>query len=246
MGGDRRSLHLHDRDVALIRAVSDANPRTVVAVVAGSAVVISEWNDSVAAIVQAWYSGMEGGHGLADVLLGTVDASGRLPFSIPEQESDLPAFDADTDAFVYDAWHGYWYLDRNGVLPAYPFGFGLSYTTFALESAAAELDGAGIRVRATARNTGPRTGTDVLQVYAFRQGSSRPDRLVGFERFELDADKEASFERTVPLEALAERDVDAHAMVVRPGIYVVRVARHASDEGIRIRVPVGGPDDSRA
>ena len=69
-GGDRRSLRLHDDDVALIRAVAAANPRTVVAVVAGSAVVISEWDSLVPAIVQSWYSGMEGGHGLADVLTG--------------------------------------------------------------------------------------------------------------------------------------------------------------------------------
>ena len=82
-GGDRSSLRLHDRDVALIRAVAAANPRTVVAIVAGSAVVISEWDAAVPAIVQSWYAGMEGGDGLADVLTGAVDASGRLPFSVP-------------------------------------------------------------------------------------------------------------------------------------------------------------------
>ena len=87
----------------LIRAVAAANPRTVVAMVAGSAVVISEWDRSVPAIVQSWYSGMEGGHGLADVLLGKVDASGRLPFSVPRTESDLPAFDPDAETFTYDA-----------------------------------------------------------------------------------------------------------------------------------------------
>ncbi len=241
-GGDRSSLHLHDQDVALIRAVSAANPRTVVAVVAGSAVVISEWDGSVPAIVQSWYSGMEGGHGLADVLLGAVDASGRLPFSVPRLASDLPAFDAGAETFVYDAWHGYWYLDRNGTPPAYPFGFGLSYTTFALVSAEAASDGSGLRVRASVRNSGPRAGTDVIQVYARRRGSNRPARLVGFSRFELEAGEEAAVDVVVAPDALAERDVDAHAMVVRPGTYLVRVARSATDDGIEVEVPVGGLD----
>ena len=89
-----------------------ANPRTVVAVVAGSAVVVSEWDHLVPALVQSWYSGMEGGHGLADVLTGRVDATGRLPFSVPVSPDDLPAFDPDATEFTYDAWHGYWYLAR--------------------------------------------------------------------------------------------------------------------------------------
>ena len=110
VGGDRSSLHLHAHDVSLIRAVAAANPRTVVAIVAGSAVVISEWDLCVPAVLQSWYSGMEGGNGLADVLTGVVDASGRLPFSVPVAEADLPAFDAGATAFTYDAWHGYWYL----------------------------------------------------------------------------------------------------------------------------------------
>ncbi len=80
VGGDRTSLRLHDEDVALIRAVAAANPRTVVSVVAGSAVIVSEWDRAVPAVLQSWYAGMEGGHGLADVLVGHADPSGRLPF----------------------------------------------------------------------------------------------------------------------------------------------------------------------
>src|SRR5664280_1756902 len=192
VGGDRRSLHLHDVDIALIRAAAAANPRTVVALVAGSAVVISEWDDAVPAVVQSWYSGMEGGHGLADVLLGRVDATGRLPFSVPRNEADLPEFAPEADAFVYDAWHGYWHLARHGVAPAYPFGFGLSYTSFTLEKAEAALAGGELRVTVTVRNAGRRPGTDVVQVYASRRGSSRPSRLVGFARIELAAGRTAA------------------------------------------------------
>jgi beta-glucosidase len=240
VGGDRRSLHLHDVDVALIRAAAAANPRTVVALVAGSAVVISEWDDAVPAVVQSWYSGMEGGHGLADVLLGRVDATGRLPFSVPRNEADLPGFAPEADAFVYDAWHGYWHLARHGVAPAYPFGFGLSYTSFTLEKAEAALVGGELRVTVTVRNAGRRPGTDVVQVYASRRGSSRPSRLVGFARIELAAGRTAAVDLAICAAGLAERDVASHSMVVRAGLYDLRVARHAADGGIALQVEIAG------
>jgi beta-glucosidase-like glycosyl hydrolase len=240
VGGDRLSLHLHDDDVALIRAVAAANPRTVVALVAGSAVVISEWDDAVPAVLQSWYSGMEGGHGLADVLMGRVDATGRLPFSVPRTEADLPQFDSGADAFSYDAWHGYWHLARHGVAPAYPFGFGLSYTTFALERAEAAPAGDGIVVTATLRNTGGRPGTDVVQVYASRRGSGRPSKLVGFGRVELASGRTATVDLAIAHAGLAERDVTSHSMEVRPGLYDLRVARHAADGGIALEVGIAG------
>jgi len=239
VGGDRRSLRLHDHDVALIRSVAAANPRTVVAVVAGSAVVVSEWDSSIPAIVQSWYSGMEGGHGLADVLVGRVDAGGRLPFSVPVDPSDLPEFDPDATGFTYDSWHGYWHLARHGTAPAYPFGFGLSYTEFTLESASIAVADDSVRVGATLRNVGPRPGTDVVQVYATRTGSSRPERLVGFSRLGIGTGEAVTAVIEVPISTLAERDTGRHAMVVRPGAYRIRVARDAVDPGITGEIVVG-------
>jgi beta-glucosidase len=239
VGGDRRSLRLHDDDVVLIRSVAAANPRTVVAVVAGSAVVVSEWDSSVPALVQSWYSGMEGGHGLADVLLGRVDAGGRLPFSVPVDPSDLPEFDPDATGFTYGSWHGYWHLARHGTAPAYPFGFGLSYTEFTLESASIALAGHAVRVGATVRNVGPRPGTDVVQVYATRTGSSRPERLVGFSRLGIGTGESVTAEIEVPISTLAERDTGRHAMVVQPGAYRIRVARDAVDPGITGEIVLG-------
>jgi beta-glucosidase len=238
VGGDRSSLRLHDEDVALIAAVSVANPRTVVVLVAGSAVVMSEWDRTVPAVVQSWYSGMEGGHGVADVLFGRVGASGRLPFSVPSDDSDLPPFDAQATEFTYDAWHGYWYLERAGTVPAYPFGFGLGYTTFALGGARAETSDGGIVVHATVANTGGRAGSDLVQVYARRHGSGRPFRLVGFGRVEVEPGGREDLAIPVRSDSLAERDLDAHAMVVRPGPYDLRVARHAGDPGITTEVVV--------
>ena len=199
---------------------------------------ISEWDSAVPAIVQSWYSGMEGGNGLADVLSGDADASGRLPFSVPRSESDLPNFESKADAFVYDAWHGYWHLKRQGAPPAYPFGFGLSYTAFALEQAEGELVGDEIRIAASVRNSGDRHGTDVVQVYGHRQDTSRPARLVAFDRLELEAGETARIELAVGLSALAERDVASHSMVVRSGVYGLRVAHHAEDPGIELTVAI--------
>jgi beta-glucosidase len=242
IGGDRRSLRLHPEDVALVRTIAAANPRTVVLLVAGSAVLISEWDQEVPAILQSWYSGMEGGHGLADVLCGGVDASGRLPFSVPVDEADLPPFDAGATTFRYDGWHGYWHLARRETPPAYPFGFGLSYTTFVLEAAGAVDDGDVIAVRATLRNTGPRSGSDVVQVYARRRGSERPSRLCGFARVEVGPGRSDEVEVRVDKRSLAERDPRRHAMVVPGGTYELRVARHVCDPGIGLELEVG---DSR-
>jgi hypothetical protein len=235
-GGDRRSLHLHADDVALIETVAAANPRTVVALVAGSAVVISEWDGLVPAVIQSWYSGMEGGHGLVDVLTGRVEMAGRLPFSVPVSEADLPPFDLESTAFTYDSWHGYWHLARNGTAPAYPFGFGLSYTTFALESAHIDVVGTTVKVRAKVRNTGGRPGSDVVQVYGRRLDPSRPERLVGFRRVEIPAGEVVDVDIDLPTSMLAERDTRRHAMVVRPGTYQLRVARDAVDTGFTVPV----------
>jgi beta-glucosidase-like glycosyl hydrolase len=237
-GGDRKSLRLHEEDVALIRAVAGANPRTVVAIVAGSAVLVSEWDTTVPAVLQSWYAGMEGGHGLAAVLLGEVDASGRLPFSVPTEESHLPPFDAESESFAYDQWHGYWHLARAGTQPAYPFGFGLSYTTVAITGVAAEAVADGIQIRASLRNTGGRGGGEVVQVYVRRAGSRRPARLMAFKRIELAAGDDAAAELRVSRATLAERDTVSHSMVVRPGTYEVRVARHACDAGTSVAVAI--------
>jgi beta-glucosidase len=179
-GGDRRSLRLRPEHEALILAVAAANPRTVVLVVCGSAVVMERWHRAVPAVAIPWYSGMEGGHGIADVLLGAVDATGRLPFSIPTDEAHLPEFDPDADAVTYDAFHGYWHLEREGHDASYPFGFGLSYTSWEIRETVIADD----LVRVRVANTGGRVGATVVQAYVRRPG--RPERrLAGFARVEL-------------------------------------------------------------
>jgi len=230
-GGDREHLTLHDADEQLIESVATANPRTVVCLVAGSAVLTEAWRHRVPALAQIWYSGMQGGHGIADVLTGRVDATGRLPFTVTADADHLPLFDRDATEVVYDAWHGYWRLARDRNEPAFPFGFGLSYTSWQPGPTTLDDDGDDLLVRAELTNTGERDGADVVQVYAGRPAdSSRPARrLVAFARVEAAAGARVEVELRVPWSRLAVRDPDLHEWVLRPGTYVLTVGRHSSD-----------------
>jgi hypothetical protein len=190
-GGDRASLRLRPIDAEIIRAAGAANPRTVVVVVTAGAVLTEEWRDAVPAVLVAWYSGTEGGRALADVLLGEVDVAGRLPFSIPTSEEHLPAFDRDATAVTYDKWFGQRLLDRDGHAAAFPLGFGLSYTSFALaDLSTGPIDGERMAVSVTVTNTGDRAGRHVVQIYGrpIGAGDDFPARvLLGFAPVALAA-----------------------------------------------------------
>jgi beta-glucosidase len=233
-GGDRTSLRLPPEDVDLIRAVAAANPRTVVVVQGGSAVVVSEWIDSVPAVVQAWYGGSEAGTGLADVLFGAENPSARLPLSVPADEAHLPPFDRDAERFVYDRWHGWWHLRREGRRPAFPFGFGLSYTSFELGEVDVDTGTDAVVVSGSVANTGDRDGADVIQVYADLPDPDAPPRLVGFARVDVPAHGTASFMVRVALDRLTTRDPVRHAWTPPTGPHRFVVARHACDDHARV------------
>ena len=182
-GGDRASLRLHPDDEQLIAATAEVCDRVVVAVMAGSAVVMP-WLDTVDAALMVWYPGSEGGHALADVLFGRAEPGGRLPFAVPRDESDLVDFDRDAETAVYGLLHGQWHLDASGTAAHLPFGHGLGYTTFELGEARVEGD----EVVAAVTNTGKRPGSTVVQVFGSVPGSAyeRPSkRLVGFTKVRL-------------------------------------------------------------
>jgi hypothetical protein len=172
---------------------------------------------------------MEGGHALADVLLGRVDATGRLPFSVQTDAAHLPPFERDAEAVTYDGWHGYWRLDRERHQPAFPFGFGLSYTTWELGPTTVDDDGTTLTVTARLANTGTRPGADVLQVYAGRPAdTTRPARrLVAFERVEVDGGGSAEVVLTIPWDRLRVREDGG--WVLPSGTYALEVGRHRAD-----------------
>jgi beta-glucosidase len=234
-GGDRVSLRLSGDDEALIAAVCAANPRTVVAVMSGSAVVMP-WAHGPAATLMLWYPGMEGGRALAAVLAGDVDASGRLPFTVPHDESVLPVFDRDATAVAYDRWHGYTKLQRDGVEPAFAFGFGLSYTSFDIAAASVTAVGDTLRVTAEVTNTGTRSGSHVVQVYAglARSSVERAVRvLIGFTRTdELAPGARQQITVEVPLRRLAVWRPETNDWWLEPGEYRIEVAHSSADPAV--------------
>ena len=229
VGGDRDSLRLHPDDVALIRAVAGANPRTVVVVVAGATVVMEEWRHDVPAILIAWYAGMEGGAALADVLLGTIEPGGRLPVTVPRDEADLPPFDKNATTVSYDRWFGQRLIDRDGKQAAYPLGFGLSYTSLAIDDVhlAHDRDAGVLRIRAVVENAGSRTGGHIVQVFATRP-EPRERFLVGFARADVAAGERVPVAVDVPLERLATRQGLRRWKVI-PGAYRIDVGAHSAD-----------------
>ena len=230
LGGDRSTLRLSDSDVELIRATVDANPRTVVAVMGGSAFVM-DWLEDPAAALMLWYPGMEGGRALADVLTGEVDPGGRLPFAVPRNESDLVAFDPEASTETYGLLHGQWLLDHEGTEPHLPFGHGLSYTSFSIDSVTIDAEDHGrASATATVRNEGDRTGSTVLYVYGQLTESRYlrpPRRLVGFARVTLDPDSEAAITIALDLGALEVRS--DRAWHFEPGTYRFTAGQHAGD-----------------
>ncbi|WP_297344462.1 beta-glucosidase [Amnibacterium sp.] len=230
-GGDRRSLRLHDADVALIRAVAARNPRTVVVIVAAGAVLTEEWRHEVPAVLLGWYAGSEGGAALADVLTGAVDAAGRLPFSVPVSEAHLPDFDPDATEATYDRWFGQRLLDRLGVEAAFPLGFGLSYTTFAIDGLeVGRPTGESLPARVTVSNTGGRAGRTVVQLYGEPQdaGEEVPSRvLLGFASVAVDAG--ASVEVEVPASLRPLQRWTGERLELPSTEVLVRAAAHAAD-----------------
>jgi beta-glucosidase len=137
--GDRTDLRLPAEQVALIRQVAAANPLTVVVLMGGGGLLTREWHNAVPGLLLLWYPGQEGGHALADVLLGRVSPSGRLPFSLPSSADQLPPFEPRARRIVYDLWHGYRRLGRDGQAAAFPFGYGLAYSQFETTELSATL-----------------------------------------------------------------------------------------------------------
>jgi beta-glucosidase len=204
-GGDRASLRLKPEDAALIRAVAPGNSRTAVVLIGSGAFVMEKWKDAAPAILHAFYPGMEGGTALANVLFGRVNPGGKLPFTIPANEAQLPPFDREATQVEYSMYHGYTRLEKEGQTPAFAFGYGLSYTTFQLSNPQFAVIGDQVTASVTVTNTGAREGDEVVQFYAGFEGSSveRPKKLLrGFQRVSVPAGESRTVKMACPLVSL--------------------------------------------
>ena len=230
---DRAFLALPGRQDDLIRAIAATGTPTIVVLVGGSAITMSSWIDAVDAVVDVWYPGEQGGHALADVLFGDVNPAGRLPITFPMAEGQLP--------LSYNhkpTGRGDDYLDLTG-MPLFPFGFGLSYTTFEysnLRIAPATIGTAGTAtVRCTVTNTGARAGDEVVQLYLrdVLASVARPVMaLRGAGRVHLAPGESREMVFTLDRDDLRLLDRDMR-WVVEPGVFRVMIG--ASSKDIRLR-----------
>jgi beta-glucosidase len=230
---DRASLALPGHQEELIRAVAATGRPVTVVLVAGSAVTMGRWVDSVGAIVLAWYPGEEGGHAVADVLFGDRNPAGRLPITFPLAEGQLPL-----SYYHAPTGRGDDYLDLTG-RPLFPFGFGLGYSAFeysALSVTPADIppEGAAV-VRCRVRNRGAVAGDEVVQLYIRDELASvaRPVlQLAGFRRIHLAAGEERDVSFPLGPSQLAIRDAGL-TRVVEPGTFRILVGASSAD--IRLR-----------
>ena len=247
-GYDRADIDLPAEQLALLDAVLEVNPNVVV-VLSNGGVVALPFADRVPAILEGWLLGQAGGGATADVLFGVVNPSAKLTETIPRRLEDTPAFLDFPGEFSHVRYGeglfvGYRWYDARRMEVAYPFGHGLSYTTFAYADAAASVNADGdLSVRAAVTNTGDRAGREVVQVYTSLPGGKiqRPVReLKAFASVALEAGETREVALTVRRSDLAYWDIRLDAWVVEGGEYVVDVAASSRDTRSSVTVAVDG------
>ncbi|NMP37924.1 MAG: glycosyl hydrolase [Clostridiales bacterium] len=245
VGGDRQSLRIPEEDVALIKAMADSGKRVIVNIMGGSAYIIDDWSDYADAVLMSFYSGLEGGNALADVVTGAVCPSGRLPFTIAKREEDYPPFVRIGDRkydIEYGYYHGYTLFEKEKLTPAYAFGFGLSYTSFELSGFKAKRTQDGIAVTVKVKNTGKRAGAQVVQVYA-GSADGRADRpvklLKGFKRIELEAGESAAAELLINTDELKfyNPETKAWELDTAYNIFAGSDCEEANSRCVKVKMP---------
>jgi len=243
VGGDRASLRLPPEDIALVRALCQTGKRVIVYIMGGSAYILEDLLEAQpAAILMGFYAGLEGGSALADILSGRINPSGRLPFTIAKRDEDYPPFlrvQDDSREIEYSYYHGYTLLDKESKRARFPFGFGLSYTSFAFENLRVEAAPDGIYAHLTVRNIGSLPGTLVAQFYT---GSTREDidrpvkQLKGFCRVELAAGESKEIQALLPWRDLRFYDPETKQWVLDAAyaIYAGADADEAMNRSIEV------------
>lgn len=236
-GRDREFLTLKKQD-ELVKQVSAVNPNTIVVVVSGTPPIIEEWADEVPAIVQAWFGGQEGGNAIADILLGNRNPSGKLPTTFYSSQDDSPGFsdykNKDLQSHYSEGINvGYRYLDKHKLVARYPFGHGLSYTSFSYETPSLkELDKHTFEVKMTLTNTGEVAGAEVVQLYVKPINTSveRPEKeLKAFKKVFLQANESKEITFIIEKEAFQYYDIDIHDWKIDNGDYSILLGSSSKD-----------------
>ncbi len=239
---DRRNLNLPFGQEELINKVRAVNPNTIVVLIAGAPFDIVDLSQKSPTLVWSWFNGSEGGNALADVLLGKINPSGKLPWTMPKKIEDSPAhatnsFPGDkTVTYSEGILVGYRWFDTKKIEPLYPFGFGLSYTTFAFENAKTDkksyTTNETIAVSITVKNTGKVDGQEVVQLYSSKSDSKitrAAQELKGFQKILVAAGKSETITIQVPVKELAYYDVATKKWTVEPGNYTLKLGSSSRD-----------------
>ncbi|MHA1256303.1 MAG: glycoside hydrolase family 3 C-terminal domain-containing protein [Promethearchaeota archaeon] len=240
---DRKSFDLPIEDIEIINKTVQENPKTVVVLVSGSPIGMEGWIDNIPALVEAWYPGMEGGHAIASILFGDVNPSGKLPITFPKKLSDSPAhkstrtFPGDESVFYDEGiFVGYRHFDTNGIEPLFPFGYGLSYTTFKYENMKINPETISndekFTVSVDVTNSGECTGAEITQLYVQDVEASieRPlKELKGFKKIHLNPGetKEITFE--LGMKDLSYYDENLNGWKAEKGFFNILIGSSSRD-----------------
>ncbi len=238
---DRDNLDLPENQLKLIKSITDANKNTAIVLNNGTPILMNDWIDQVPALIEAFYPGQEGGHALADILFGDVNPSGRLPMTLPTRWEDSPAYGTypgskNVAEYKEGIFVGYRYFDKKNIEPLFPFGYGLSYTTFKysdLKISPSEItpnDTAAVQLTVT--NTGEMAGDEVVQLYVQDMKASverEVKALKGFKRVSLRPGESKIVTFKMDKSALSFYDVKSQKWVAEPGEFKILLAHSSKD-----------------
>jgi beta-glucosidase len=238
-GNDRQDMSLPGRQLELIEAVLKADPNTIVVMNAGSPVDMP-WLNQARGLIYTWFGGQESGRGLADILFGTTNPSGRLPSTFPVCLEDTPAFTSYPGElgqvhYGEGLFAGYRWYDKRNIAPLFPFGYGLSYSEFSygeLQVAEEIPVGEDVTLTVNVSNNSDRAGQEVVQLYVGQEAPSltRPIKeLKGFEKIHLDAGETKSVTLTLNKRAFSYWHPGLQDWVCEPGQYVLSIGASATD-----------------
>jgi beta-glucosidase len=238
---DKPNMNLPFGQDELIKEVLKANPKTILVLMGGGPVDMSNWNNEAKTILQAWYPGMEGGNALADIIFGKINPSGKLPMTFPKKLNDVPAHklgtyphDEKRNLYYYDdIYVGYRYFDTYKVEPEFPFGFGLSYTQFEYSNLKLQVSGKKVSVSFSLKNTGKVAGAEVAQVYVHDVASNlpRPEKeLKGFEKVFLKPGESKQISVVLDESAFQYFNDVLNKWVLEPGTFEIIVGSSSRDK----------------
>lgn len=243
-GRDRENLFLPENQIELINKITEVNNNVVVVLNSGSPVLMNSWIDRVSAVLQMWFGGSQGGNAIADVLLGNYNPSGKLPVTFPKLWEDCSAFETyksfpSRTYYSDDIYVGYRHFDKYEIEPLFPFGFGLSYTSFEYNDINIEANSEDYLISFFVKNTGQVDGIETPQVYIGKK-ISKADRpvkeLKSFSKVFLKTGQTKKVVLSIPKKNLAYFDIQTDSWLIEEGVYEFMVG--ASSRDIKLKKEV--------